>query len=53
MLFVSAFCFFLAIYFGVAGFRDDDSGFKGMALAFLMAGIGTALISAFAFSVIE
>ena len=50
MYFVSAFLFFLAIYFGISGFRSDDKEMKGMALGFLLAAVGTVLITIFALS---
>jgi len=52
MYFVSAFLFFLAIYFGISGFRSGDKDLQTFAFGFFIAGIGTVIITFFALSVL-
>ena len=52
MFYITALLFGLALYFGIGGFRNNDSGLKGLALGLGMAGVGTLIIMMFAYSVL-
>ena len=53
MFYVSGFLIFLALYFGYSAYRSGGAPAKALAFCFLVAGLGTMLITWFAFGVFD